>query len=175
MAGYPKAGKSFIVNLLCEKVDEDILVISPKDCRDENYDKLDEEARREMDISAWSVSLDMLWEQIQETDDSEIIIYDTACASINKMKPYFEGAIKKGHTVVYVFVQAYLSKCRERSGENWLPKEVVNSYTERFKHDVKEFRELSDYTVVIKNNSDEIPDITKLIGLIDHGNERISE
>jgi predicted kinase len=172
MAGYPKAGKSFVVDLICEKTDKDILVISPKECRDDNYDDLDEDDKREMDISAWSASLDILWEQLKSTDDTEIIIYDTACASLNKMKPYFEGA-KEHHTVVYVFVQASLAKCKERAGSKWLPGEVVNSYTQRFKEDVKTFKELSDYTVIVKNNSDDVPNVDKIIGIIKNGNDRI--
>jgi hypothetical protein len=82
------------------------------------------------------------------------------------MRPYFEGASKKGHTVVYVFVQAGIRTCKERAGDKWLPKDVINSYRSRFKDSIEKFCNLADHHVVIKNNSNADPDVSKLVELV---------
>lgn len=166
MAGLPFAGKTFVVDSLLGKIKQDALVISPKDFREDNYEKLSEPDRREMDIAAWAGSLEYLWVQIQARNDGEIVIYDTACASLDKMRPYFEGAGKNRHAVIYVFVHAGIRTCRERAGEKWLPKEVIDSYKSRFKDSVEKFCEIADHHVVVKNNSSDDPDVSKLVNLV---------
>lgn len=166
MSGYPFAGKSYTVDKIIESVDTDILSINPKDFRVEDYDGLRDEEKRDVDLACWKASLDLLGEQIAGNHDSEVIIYDTACSSYDKMKQYFEYAKENNHTVVFCFVQANLKICEERAGENWLPKKVVDVYIDRFKNCIKDFADLADKTIIIKNNSNEVPDVSKITKLL---------
>lgn len=166
MAGFPKSGKSFVLDLILSELGEkDVFVVCPVDFRQDDYDVSNEEERKNIDLAVWEASLDLLWEETCGNDDSEVIVYDTCCASLNKMEPYFKGAKKKGHTVVYLFVKASWKKCEERA-ERWLPEDVVELYKEKFKDSIKGLSGLSDHTIVIENNSDDVPDVSKIMKLL---------
>lgn len=176
MAGYPYSGKSLVVDKIVESIPMDVIVVSPKDFRDEQqYATMDEDGKREVNIAAWSSSLDALWDLMHQYDDSEIIIYDTACASYSKMRPYFDEAKRLKHTIVYLFVHAPLTICKRRAGDDWLPKKVIDLYTVRFKGHVQDFANMSDFHIVIKNNTDRAPDVSKVTKILVEHNDRVYE
>jgi hypothetical protein len=165
MAGFPKSGKTFVLDLILSKLKKDVFVVCPVDFRQDDYDESNEEKRRDIDLAAWEASLDLLWEEVCGSDDSNIIVYDTCCASLGKMSPYFKGIRKKGHVIVYLFVKSSWEKCKERA-EAWLPKEVVNLYKDKFKYSIPGLCELSDHVVIVENNSDDVPDVSKIMKLV---------
>ena len=175
LAGYPYAGKSFVIDLLIKTISDDLIVISPRDFMDKGlYDDLPENEKREMNIAAWETSLDSLYDQIKANKNNQVIIYDSACASYKKMFPYFVDAKSSGHCVIYVFVDADLSICKKRAGDKWLSSSVIDAYTMRFKENVVRFAKLANKFIKIKNNSNDTPDVSKLIQVINN-DDRISE
>jgi predicted kinase len=170
MAGYPAAGKSYIVNKILAQF-QDAIVISMKDYRTEDYDKLSEEDKKEVNIAGWECSLDDLSEKMKDKDS--LIIYDTACANYEKMSDYFIEAKKIGHKVVYAFINAPLSVCKMRSGNNWLPEGVVSRYKDNFCENIPKFKKLANKFITINNNSGDVPDISRLIAEID--NDRVHQ
>ena len=166
MAGFPYAGKTFVLDKALEKIEKEVTVICPKDYRDNNYKNLEEEEQRQMNIAAWETSLEMLWESMQTNKNEEIIIYDTACASLKHMRPYFDGAKKYEHRVIYLYVNASLDLCAQRAGDSWLPIDVIKSYKNKFSESIKELARSADKHLIINNNSDKDPEVSKIIELL---------
>lgn len=177
MAGYPFSGKTFVLDKIIEALDFDVSVVSPRDFIDKDeYEKLDEQRKQEMNVAAWEASLDELWTQTQRDSDGEVIVYDTCCASLKKMRSYFEGAKAKKHTIMFVFVQAPLTVCKERAGEKWLPADVIELYKTRFKENLQEFILMADHYAIIKNSTNKTPDVSKVLRvLVQHHNDRVSQ
>lgn len=162
MAGFPFSGKSYVVDMVTDRLDKKIRVISPKTF-------LLGEARTEADrqlemVSAWEVSLEDLDKHMKNIN--EIIIYDTACSSL-VMETYFKKAKDLKHKIIYVFVQASLDTCAKRAGDSWLPEQVISKYTNNFEKSIKLFKSIADVTIVIKNDTDSPPDIVRMVNIID--------
>ena len=166
LSGYPAAGKSHVVREIVEKLPFETTVIDPKTFRPDDYDKLDEAAKRDLNVSVWEVSLDVLSEQIKGTSDSTIIFYDTACANLQKMRPLFELAAAQGHHVVYLFVVSTLEKCKERIGDKWLAEDVIDRYTKNFKENINVFKALASKTLIVRNEADVVPDVQPVVDYI---------
>lgn len=165
MAGYPAAGKSFVVDQFTSKLPDelDVLVINPKELRPENYATLDEDQKREENLTAWEASLDCLDEKIKSLDPSKIVVYDTACASLANMRPRFELAKQHGHKVIYVFVQAD-EEIRETRAVERLPKPVLEKYDFNFSESTPVLAKLADRAIVVQNFSNEgLPRVSKIV------------
>ena len=166
MAGFPFSGKSYVLEAILSKIAKEVLVICPKDYRDDNL-KLKKEDQCKMDIAAWDVSLEALWEHMQRVDDTELIFFDTACASLAYMRYYFEGAKRFGHNVGYIYVQANLAECKKRANDKWLPQDVLKRYKKKFIESIEPLIKLSDWHFIIKNNLyDHVPDVSKIVTLL---------
>ena len=171
-AGYPFSGKSFIIDLLTRAIPDDLIVISPRDFVDEKlYADLSENEKREMNIAAWEASLDMLYDQVKANKNDQIIIYDSACASYKRMFPYFVDSKSSGHFAIYAFIDADLSICEKRAGDKWLSGSIIDAYTMRFKENITRFAKLANKFIMIKNNSNDLPEVSKIIQVIN--NDRI--
>jgi adenylylsulfate kinase-like enzyme len=165
MAGHPFSGKSFIVSMIKEALGTIgivPMVIDPKTFRDSNYDILDEDSKRDMNLAAWEVSQEVLDEYVVD-NMNDIIIYDTACASYQRMEPHFKHARDHNHKILYVMVTASLDVCKKRAGKNWLSEEVLKKYDVSFSVYTDQFSGLADKTVFIKNDFDRPPNINKVI------------
>jgi predicted kinase len=162
MAGMPSSGKSFVVSRLIEKTRPDLLVINPKSFRSDLYEKLTKDEQRNQDLAAWEVSLDLLTEKIKESVKKEIIIYDTCCATYQVMEAYFKLAKKYKHQVVYVYVKANLDSCHRRTKDGLSP-ELEQKYIDKFTDSIPKLTKLCDHRIIIENNDDVDPDISKLV------------
>jgi predicted kinase len=171
MSGMPSSGKSFVVSRLLEKVRLKLLVISPKTFRDDSYDKLKKEEQHDQDIAAWEVSLDLLAEKIKELGKNEIIVYDTCCATYEVMEPYFKLAKRFKHSVAYVYVKANLDVCSRRTKDK-LDTEVEQKYIDKFTDGLPRFSKLCDHRVIVENNDDVDPDISKLVEIVNSVHDR---
>jgi len=154
MCGFPFSGKTHILELL-KKEYPDTDVIDPKSYRDEEYPKLDEDGKREFNISAWQCSLELLQKTIENTKPDDLIAYDTACAS-DQMLDYMDFAKKYKHKVLVVYVNAKIDLCEKRAGKEWLSQEVVQKYKTNFKNNLLKFRKMADDFVIIDNNGDQV-------------------
>lgn len=172
MAGMPFSGKSFVVNKICNELSKNMVVevIDPKCLRSDDYSDCNEEKRRDINLAAWEVSLDLLMEEIEESPNKDVIIYDTACASLPAMEGHFITARKCKHQIFYVHIKAPLAVCRHRAGDAWLHEDVVSRYISKFKESVPRFTELSDVSFIIDNSSNDNslfePDVSKIIEAI---------
>lgn len=155
VAGFPYSGKSFVVQKILDKI-SNCIVISAKDFRPDEYDTLNEEEQRELNISAWICSLEQLDKAITEFKNDRIIIYDTSCASYDKMCDYFLYAKNKGHKVIYLYIHSSLEKCRERAGQKWFNKEVEDKYKSSFKISIPKLSAMADKHIIINNINGEI-------------------
>lgn len=164
MAGYPFAGKSYVAQLLAEKLPR-VSLINPKTFRTDDYESLSEEDKRDQNLAVWEVSLDLLAD-LKKEKDSEIFIYDTACANLERMRPYFQDARRFKHHVIYLFVSAELAKCKERAGKAWLPEDVIDKYTRNFETGASKFSSLAHKTFVVPNDTDAAPDLAKVISYV---------
>jgi predicted kinase len=168
MAGYPYAGKSLVVQMLTialRKHSYPYDLIDPKELRDETYTNLNEEDKRDMNIAAWEISLEMLAEKIS-APQNKLLIYDTACASYRGMEPLFKLACQKHHRVVYAFVDASLDLCKLRAGSEWLSNDVIEKYQVNFAESIEKLINWSSDYFIIKNNvQGSLPDISKLVRL----------
>lgn len=165
MAGMPFAGKSYVVDKFVEKLPDEVLVIAPKDYRPDDYDNMNEEQKKEVNITAWECTLELLKDNMKQYKKEEIIVYDTSCASYLTMYDYFQTARDCGHKILYIFVKASPEKCKERSGKNAISDEIIGKYKEKFKDSVKGLSKMSDKVIII--NNDEEPDIMAILRAID--------
>lgn len=161
--GYPFSGKSTVARALAAQLPFVSETIDPKTLRSDDYDKLNETVKREQNLSVWEVSLDLLSDQIEKNADSSILIYDTACANLPRMKPLFEKAAKAGHHVIFIFVVSPLQECMGRAGDKWLSKEVIDRYTKNFKENVNVFKALAHQTFILRNEADVLPDLSEVV------------
>ena len=169
MSGYPFAGKSVIAAKLAAAFPK-AMWIDPKQFREPNFETMSEEKKHENNINVWFVSLDLLDEQINNTLDDEIIIYDTACANRDRMLPLMFKAKKRGHHTLFVFVKADLEVCSERAGEKWLDESVLQKYVDSFEKNVPVFTKHVNKVFVVDNNTDtedQDVDVTKVVKYIE--------
>lgn len=165
MAGLPYAGKSYVINLIADAIPEkECLVISPKSFREDNYESLNEDAKREMNIAVWEVSLDYLGGIILKNKNQDLIFYDTACSSLCGMELYFQSAKRNGHKILYVFVHADVETCKARGAP--IKDEIFQRYNIAFSESIEPLINMSDAHVVVMNNDESIPDVAKIVGLI---------
>lgn len=165
MAGLPFSGKTYVLGLIAEALlDKECLVISPKVFREDGYEQLNEEAKREMNLAAWEASLEFLGKAIQEDKNKDIIFYDTACSSLRRMEIYFQAAKRHGHKILYLYVHADVDKCKERGAS--IDDAVFDKYNSHFTESVEPLIKMSDAHVYIENNDDSTPDVGKAIGLM---------
>jgi tRNA uridine 5-carbamoylmethylation protein Kti12 len=165
MAGYPFSGKSHVLREILNKLPtgRTVVVVDPKRCRTDHYGLMSEEEKREENLAAWEVSLDLLIEQIKNAALADIVVYDTACASLRSMKPYFEAAKKYDHKILYVFVRADLKACERRAGENWVPQDVLDKYVTKFEESVPTLAKMADARFIIENSQEVAPNVSKVI------------
>ena len=166
MAGYPFSGKSYIVELITQKSTKDILVINPKEYRGNNYDNLSSLEKREVNLSAWETSLDALRVIIRETNNNDITIFDTACASADVMEGVFRDAKSAGHAVLLVYVNADIGVCEKRAGKERLSDDVMKKYETNIASSIKRLWKISDGKIIVDNNYNKEPDITVVLRYI---------
>ena len=160
MAGMPFTGKTYVVNRLARSLD--MIVISPKFFRPDDYNKMTRDDKTNIDINAWYCSLEQLGMAIDKYGD-QIVVFDTSCASLDAMQPYFNKA-KFRHTVLYILVNAPLKICKERAGSKWIPEDVLISYKNNFNQSIPVLSKLAHKYFII-NNIDK-PDISQVIKFI---------
>lgn len=173
MAGYPFAGKSTLLEVFrqnLKQADYEAIIISPKDYRTDDYETLDEDSKRDMNLAAWECSLELLAEQIKENKDDSIVIYDTSCASLYRMQDYFKLAKKYSHYVIYCYINADLLICENRADGKWFNSDIIDKYKMNFKESVPILTKLADKAIVINNNVE--INVSKLVGVF---NDRISK
>jgi adenylate kinase family enzyme len=177
MAGFPFSGKTYVVQRLIELCPifqtEFGIIITPTAFRPDDFDKMSEQAKRDINIAAWECSLDLLKEKIAECDSRYIIIYDTSCASLI-MQPYFELA-KQKHRTIYAFINTNNSMCEQRAQGYFLPKEVIAKYKNNFKISIPVLSKLVNKTVVINNHVEETPNLNVLVREITDASTRIHQ
>lgn len=168
MAGYPYSGKTFVVELLKAAIPE-VQVVSPKLLleRDSEYEKLEEEEKHKRSIAAWDVTLQYLQKEAC-ADPKGILLYDSCCASYQVMDRVFRKLKKHKHRIIYTYVHASIERIKARAGAKF-DEGVIDKYTRSFEESVAHLGGLADWKVVIKNDSDERPNISKLLKVI-HGN-----
>jgi predicted kinase len=159
MSGLPYSGKSYVVDLLSRHLDNPV-IISPKDLRTDDYSSSNDEHKRCIDIAAWKVSLDLLYQSMK--DKGSLIIYDTACASANVMQKVFSDAKLMGHKVLYVFVNTDIDICKNRANGAWSDK--LDRYNDSFSVSIPILKKIATKMVIINNNDK--PDIDKLLSVI---------
>lgn len=165
MSGYPYAGKSVAAKMIVDELPFAATIIDPKTWRCDNYDALNEDDKKDENLSIWETTLELLEETIKKTADNEITIYDTACANRERMLPLFKEA-RKHHHVLFVFVKAPLSKCAERAGDKWFSNEVIDKYTKSFEENISVFGSTAHKFHVVSNETDEAPSVRKVVDYI---------
>lgn len=165
MAGPPFSGKSYVVQRMVELSGLHIHVITPKDYRPDEYETLSKVERQEIDISAWEVSLEILQDAIRNSSDDEIIVYDTACASL-KMEPYFEMAKKRNHQLLYVWVDAPSANRQRRANTKWLSPEDNKRYITNFEKSLPVLSGLANTVITINNPDGVEPDVSELVSAV---------
>jgi predicted kinase len=169
MAGFPYAGKTYIVDKILRNYGDDrdatslwLKVISPKLYRPDDYERLSESERREIDLAAWECSLEDLEANILLAGmTNDVIIYDTACASLSSMLEYFKLAKSRGHVILYVFVNCPLKICKQRANGK-LSNQIFDKYVQHFKDSIPRLSKMSDKAIVINNMEGE-PNIRKVL------------
>lgn len=157
MAGMPFSGKSFVVEKIKK---EGMIIICPKDYRPDDYEKYDENDKRDLNIAAWECSLELLAEQINTTRNDIIIIYDTCCASYENMEAYFKLAKKMKHKIVYCYVSCPLDICEKRAGKDW-KKDMIDKYKVNFKISIPRLAKEANFVIKINNDGSSL-DLTKI-------------
>jgi len=180
MAGLPQAGKTTCTAVLVDRLremDVDHAVIEPKSMRPEDYDDLPEFEKRQCDLDAWAVSLDVLMEQMECCGSGDVLIYDTACASLRIMSRYFRLARRFRHAVLYAYVKCPVEECVER-GKDFLTAETMDRYREKMLESIPELSRMADVKVFLDGTTE--PDVDSLVSAImavrkGNAEKRISE
>jgi len=167
MAGMPFSGKSYIVEKLKK---EGMIIICPKDYRPDDYNKYDENEKRDLNIAAWECSLELLEEQIKTTKNDTVIIYDTCCASYENMEGYFTLAKKMKRRIIYCYVHCPLDICEKRAGKDW-NNSMIDKYKANFKISIPRLAKEANFVVKINNDGTSL-DLTK-IERYTHGPDRV--
>lgn len=171
MAGFPFSGKSYILTQVLAKLPEQLecLIIDPKQYCYDNYETLPEEEQREMRLAAWQASNKMVQEHLEKMADIEMLVYDTSCASYLDMQPLFVCAKKHGHHIIYLYIQTDLEVCAKRAKDHWLSESAIEKYRQNFLISIPKLIKMANQAYIIKNNSQQIPDVSRIIeGVINH-------
>lgn len=161
MAGYPFAGKSYVVGKLLELLPNEyhVVVINPK----EYVSGSTKEEISDSKLYAWEVCLDVLESSIMNKDD-KIILFDTACATYSIMSKFFKLAKSQGRMIVYCWVESLISLCISRSNGGFSG-DIIKKYKEKFSVSVSKLSELADTVVIIKNINKNV-DVSDLVNLV---------
>ena len=166
MAGYPFAGKSVVAREIAEKLPYQSEIIDPKQFHTPEYEKMDEEGKRIENISVWEVGIDTLQKEIDKSSDSNIVIFDTACANRDRMAPLIQAARKKGHHTILLFVEASEESRMRRQGERQLPESVIDKYKESFERNIPLFSKMVHKVFCVGNDEDVPPVVNKIVEYI---------
>lgn len=150
MGGPPFVGKSTFLNFLKDCVS----VIDPKEFLVPEHEKLNSEEKLNAQISAWECAMELLDEKVKSSKNGDIIVFDTAASSADPILERIKIARKYGHRVMYVFVMAELSKCKERAGDRWIGDDVMSRYKDKFINSIPIIKRASDEFRKIDNNGD---------------------
>ena len=165
MAGPPQSGKTTFVKELCKQLpDRNIKIVDPSEYLPPEFYTLSEQFQKDYRVAAWNVCLEYVRELMVEPP-STIIIYDTCASKFLPIQPVLTDAMVNKHKIVYVFVNASKSECRQRAGENWCGDDVFDKYTNDFKMSVPDFKEVANHTIVVK--SDVTVGVQKIVDLVD--------
>lgn len=171
-SGFPYAGKTLFLDILLDtfntegeeeeegeiKDELDIVRICPKEYYPDNFDTLHDNDKSTFAISAWEVSLEETEKAIEEHENKTLIVLDTAAAKVKKMRPLFSIAKKRGHSVIYVFINSSLEDRQNRTNDD--VERFEEYYANSFKITVPHLKSLSDTFMLIKNPND--PEYTNL-------------
>jgi predicted kinase len=153
-AGYPWSGKStFVQALMTNFNDHKVINIDPTSLRPPEYETMPPDDQKQARIAAWEVGQTMLTDATKESN-STLVIFDTCAAKASSMIPHFIDAKVHKHDVVYVFVGAALSECKQRAGIKWPPQDVIKGYGKDFLDSIPKLKDLSSKFFFIKNKND---------------------
>ena len=143
MGGYPKSGKTKVVNYIADKLDA--ITISPENLCDDVSD----DDRQDAAIEAWKISNECLIEIINNSSDDQVIIYDTCGSNDDQLRQIYKNASKNNHTKAYIFVHSKMSDCINRSD---IDSNIYKMYKNRFKDILTKVKKHSDEFFVVYNN-----------------------
>tara|TARA_R100001244_G_scaffold25113_2_gene25398 strand:- start:64370 stop:64927 length:558 start_codon:yes stop_codon:yes gene_type:complete len=158
MSGFPQAGKSKFVSILLEQFASeeekivDPIVLNPKGLLPDDFDELPDKDQRSWQISSWEICLEQAMHEIDDRENSELIILDTAAAQADIMRPFFTRARKRDHHVVYIFVHSNFEERQSRTDADL--SKFQEYYSDSFKVTVPHLKKLADYSIVIRNPND---------------------
>ena len=163
MSGYPFAGKSVIARAIEEKLPFASLIIDPKQFHTPEYPSKDEEGKRSENLSVWEVGIEILRGEIEKSSDSNIIIFDTACANRDRMAPLMQMAKQKSHHTILLFVEASAESRKRRQGEKQLTDDVIDKYTQSFERNLPLFGKMVHKVFCVVNEEDVSPQVDKIV------------
>jgi adenylate kinase family enzyme len=165
MSGLPFSGKSTIAKAIVDQLPYESSWINPKDYLPEDFNKLSPSEQGELNISAWAVSIELLEDQINNSDDRNIVIYDTACANREKMLPLFLKARRKHH-VIFCFVKASVESCKARKDGEWFTNDVIDKYNRSFEENTPLLAKQANKVFLIENDGKVLTNVTKVVEYI---------
>lgn len=152
MAGFPFSGKSTFIKKFLSTTKHKIIVIDPKEWIPEDIDTYDKNTQKDYRITAWQLCLEQANDCLR--NHNNIIIFDTAGASIEPLFNLFTNAKVLGHTTVYIYVSARVNECMQRAKEKWIGEDAVQKYISKFKQSVPEFTKISDIIMTVINKTE---------------------
>lgn len=152
MSGFPYSGKTtFAERLIKQLSNKLILHINPKDYYPDNYDKLLDEDRTDIAITAWEMSFETATKAICQTPNRVLIIFDTCCSKSLQMRPLFMNSKLRGHNVLMVYLNATLddrlSRIPEKDADKF--KELEDRYKNNFSSTLPELKPHVDNFYII--------------------------
>lgn len=153
--GYPQSGKSEFSRRLAEKVGKWVVHLDPKEWLPDNYESMPDRERSIWMTSAWELACEKLTEYSEKVPNKALVIFDTAAAKSLLVEPMVNFAKKKGHSIIYAFVEASLEDRLKRTDEPGLLEDLQVGYTLDFKHTIPVLKKTSDKFVLVKNNNGE--------------------
>jgi predicted kinase len=153
MGGYPYSGKTEFVKRLIPLLDKfEVLHIDLRDWFLPNYKELSENQKRENGFAAWELSIEALDNALWDRKRDDIIIYDTAAASLGPMLERVKIAKGGRHLTYYIVISATAKECEKRAGDEWIGSESIKYYFERYKKTIPTLKQESDKFFIVDNH-----------------------
>lgn len=168
MAGLPKSGKSFVVRQLSDV--HQSLVIDPQRLVPPEVSRSAKEYREAL-LCAWQVAYEKLLKSITSEPPDKIIIFDTCASRSTTISEISAAASITRHRTCLIFIHAEVQVCLVRAGDE-VDLQTIRDYEQKFVNSLRESRAYCDNFVVI-NNTRGKPDLSRLMKLIEHENDRI--